>query len=308
MLRQATDSLVIKPRLSATARVWLVAGAIVIVAAAAAAGYWGGRAALSDSLARRQAEIEALERRLQAAGERSQSLAADLKAARAAQDSGDAADFEAMEARFERQRRALAQRLETVRSSLEGELQDARRRLAATRELLEQARSSLSKVTRQIQIDQTAYQALREELEASNSQITELASELKFYRSIISPADGRSGVRIQEFRVRPEDGDGNLFRYRLVLIQALDHESRVKGRVRFEVSGAADGGRQVLRVPGDGQKPITAEFKYFQNLVGTFELPRAFIPAEVAVIFESEDEAVVERTYPWPGPSSGSDA
>lgn len=186
-----------------------------------------------------------------------------------------------------------------LRKSLEARLQATRDQLDVTREQLEETKSSLTKVTRQLQIDKSAYKELRKELEASNTEITDLASELKFYRSIISPADGRSGVRIQDFQVESVDAE-NEYRYRLILIQALEHEDSVKGMVRFEISGTQDDSTRTIHVPVDSGEHIVAEFKYFQNFAGTLKLPTGFMPAEITVIFEAEDDAVVKRNYPWP--------
>jgi len=187
----------------------------------------------------------------------------------------------------------------SLRQKLEVELRATRERLDITREQLEETKSSLTKVTRQLQIDKSAYTELRKELENSNAQITELAGELKFYRSIISPADGRSGVRIQDFQVRPTETAGE-YHYRLILIQALEHEDNVKGVVRFEINGTQGEQNKTVHEPDESGGDIGAEFKYFQNFTGTFKLPEGFMPAEVTVIFEGRNDAIVERLYPWP--------
>lgn len=186
-----------------------------------------------------------------------------------------------------------------LRRGLVARLDATRAELAATREQLEETKSSLTQVTRQLQIDKSAYKQLRKELETSTIQITELGNELKFYRSIISPADGRSGVRIQDFQVQPADVEDE-YRYRLILIQALEHEEDVKGIVRFEISGTEGGVEKTIHAPSESGQRISAEFKYFQNFAGTFRLPAGFMPAEITVVFEAEDEAVVQRMYPWP--------
>lgn len=287
MLRKSTDSLVIKPRLSPAARLGLIVAAVLVVAGASLGGYWGGRAVLYERLASRAEEIERLEAQLSEARARRREAAAEHEAAR-----------RRLIAEAEADRERMAAELQDVREALQADLATARDKLEDTRRRLAETRSSLTKVTRQLQIDQTAYAELRKELEASNRQITELASELKFYRSIISPADGRSGVRIHEFDLRPTGTDRE-YRYRLILIQALDHESSVQGSVRFEVSGTQRGEQRVIQTPSESGDPLPAEFKYFQNFVGTFAFPAGFMPAEVKVIFEADD-AVVQRTYPWP--------
>lgn len=261
MLRKPADELVIKPRLSGPKRLAVVLAAMAVVAGASLAGYWGGRSTTQERLDSSASHIESLEAKLKESGEL---------------------------------RRNLEQEYGASRDKLESDLKTTRERLADTRVQLEEAQSSLAKVTRQLQIDQSAYRELRKQLEESNEQITDLASELKFYRSIISPADGRSGVRIQDFEVEPTDAD-NEYSYRLTLIQALDHEKSVKGTVRFEINGTEGGASRTIRSP----EHISADFKYFQNFAGTLNLPDDFTPAEIKVIFEADDNAVVQRTYPW---------
>ncbi|MBS1269921.1 MAG: Chromosome partition protein Smc [Gammaproteobacteria bacterium] len=214
---------------------------------------------------------------------------------------GRAAMYDKLESRNQ-QIDTLGKRLHegrTLRRNLETQLDNTRRKLDATHRQLAKTKSSLTKVTGQLQIDNSAYKELRRELEASTQEIAELGSELKFYRSIISPADGRSGVRIQDFNVQPTDSEYE-YRYRLTLIQALEQKDPVKGIVRFEIAGSEEGTSRIIRSPGGPQQHISVEFKYFQNFAGTFSLPAEFIPAEIQVIFEADDNAVVQRLYPWP--------
>lgn len=281
MLRESTDSLVIKPRLSSTARLAIAAAAIVIVAGASLAGYYGGRAVLYQRVESSARETAALEEALRESRESRRE----------------------QQAEFEAERKRLIADFQSVREELEA----SRDKLESTRRRLEDTESSLIRVNRQLQIDQTAYKALREELEASNRQITELAGELKFYRSIISPADGRSGVRIQQFDLQPT-GTAYEYRYRLVLIQALAHDESARGGVRFEIIGTQGGESRTIRSPSEARASIPAEFRYFQNFVGTFTFPADFTPAEIKVIFEADDEAVVQHTYPWPALHSRGDA
>ncbi|MFZ0485534.1 MAG: DUF6776 family protein [Arenicellales bacterium] len=266
MLRKPTDDLVIKPRMSAPVRLAVVLAAIAVVVGASVGGYWGGRAVIHQRLVSTSAEVEALTAKLQ-----------------------DSRDL----------RRDLSSDYNAKRDKLEAELKAAHDSLESTRQQLEEAKSSLTKVTRQLQIDQTAYQELRKQLDDSDKQITDLGSELKFYRSIISPADGRSGVRIQDLELEPTD-TANEYRYRLTLIQALEHETQAKGTVQFEISGTEGGAQKTIHAPEPSQKQIPADFKYFQNFAGTFTFPADFTPAQIKVIFKAKDNAVVQRTYPWP--------
>lgn len=307
MLRKSTDSLVIKPRLSAQARLALITAAILTVVGASLAGYYSGRAVLHQRLESRGQEIASLKENLRESRTLRREQQAESRAVRERLSAELQAAREQLESSLEAERNRMQSALDAERERLQAELEAARGRLEATRSRLDSTQSSLTKVTRQLQIDQAAYKELRKELEASNRQITELASELKFYRSIISPADGRSGVRIQEFGVQPTNTEHE-YRYRLILIQALEHDDSVKGSVRFEISGTEGGETRTIRAPAAPGDPIPVEFKYFQNFVGTFMFPADFMPAEVTVIFEADDEAVVQRTYPWLEHGSREDA
>lgn len=183
---------------------------------------------------------------------------------------------------------------EQYRINLQKELEQANSHM-------EETKSSLAKARRQLQIDQAAYQELRNDLDNSNQQIAELANEIKFYRSIISPADGRSGVRIQAFEINKTQAPSE-FRYKLILIQALEHEVEVDGSVRFEIVGQLGEQVDTVTVPTADENGIPAKFKYFQNLVGSFELPQGFLPAQVKVVFAGNDQenAQVQSVFPWP--------
>jgi len=176
-------------------------------------------------------------------------------------------------------------------------LQDEMRKLQdENRELQE----SLARSQRTIQMDQAAYQDLDKSLKASAQEIVKLREELNFYRNIISPADKKSGLRIQNLYIEPAGG-ANQYRYKLVLIQALKHESTVQGRAIIEVSGMQVGEDTLLRFPAANERPIQVNFKYFQDIEGKLELPRNFQPKRVKVYIKtSGGTSLAEATYAWP--------
>src|SRR3990170_467363 len=136
---------------------------------------------------------------------------------------------------------------------------------------------------RALQMDQTAYQELDHALKNSAQEIVKLREELNFYRNIISPEDKRAGLRIQNLIIEPAGGV-NQFRYKLVLIQALKHERSIYGSASFEISGTQAGQDTVLKFPTPAQRPVSVNFKYFQDIEGRFELPRNFKPRQIKVV------------------------
>ena len=164
----------------------------------------------------------------------------------------------------------------------------------------QELRESLARSQRTIQMDQTAYQDLDKSLKSSAQEIVKLREELNFYRNIISPADKKSGLRIQTLYIEAAGGT-NQYRYKLVLIQALKHESTVQGRASFEISGMQVGEDMVVKVPTANERPILVNFKYFQDIEGKLELPRNFQPKRVKVTITTPGgTSMAEATYNWP--------
>ena len=176
-------------------------------------------------------------------------------------------------------------------------LQDEMRKLGNENQEL---RESLARSQRTIQMDQAAYQDLDKSLKASAQEIVKLREELNFYRNIISPADKKSGLRIQTLSIEAAGGT-NQYRYKLVLIQALKHESTVQGRASFEISGMQVGEDVVVKVPNANERSIPVNFKYFQDIEGKLELPRNFQPKRVKVTITTPGgTSMAEATYNWP--------
>jgi hypothetical protein len=164
----------------------------------------------------------------------------------------------------------------------------------------QELQESLARAQRTVQMDQAAYQDLDKSLKASAQEIVKLREELNFYRNIISPVDQKVGLRIQNLSIEPV-GTTNQFRYKLVLIQALKHESSVHGRASFEISGIQVGEDATVRVPAVNERPIQVNFKYFQDIEGKLELPRNFQPKRIKVIITSVGgTSMAEATYNWP--------
>ncbi|MHB8717214.1 MAG: DUF6776 family protein, partial [Sulfuricaulis sp.] len=176
-------------------------------------------------------------------------------------------------------------------------LRDQTRQLQDGNQKLQEA---LAGAQRTIQMDQAAYQDLDKSLKASAQEIIKLHEELDFYRNIISPADNKSGLHIQNLYIESA-GSANQYHYKLVLIQALQHENMIQGRANFEISGLRAGNEVVLRIPTANEHPIAVSFKYFQDIEGKLNLPQNFQPKRVKVYITSPGGAPIAQTvYNWP--------
>ena len=169
-------------------------------------------------------------------------------------------------------------------------------------------RERIALLERSSEIDREAREQVQNNLSSMQDEVLELREELAFYRGIVSPEDAQAGLRIQSFKVsNPSDSD--LYRYRLVLIQAIKHDRRASGRVEVTVHGVRDG--EPVSIPlrelvtGDMDE-ISYSFKYFQDFEGDMRVPAGFEPlrVDVAVLPGGRATDAVRRTIDWTEASS----
>lgn len=177
-------------------------------------------------------------------------------------------------------------------------------KLAERDELIEglERRRAILETSREI--DGETYARLEDELERLQDRIQAQEEELAFYRSIVTPADGVSGLRIQRLEIGAADAERH-HKIRLTLVQAILHKDRVRGRVRLAVAGQLDGATaelayEELAAQGD-EAPLDYDFRYFQTLERELVLPVGFEPDTVTVEARprgSRGDAVTQR-FSW---------
>ncbi|MDH5649651.1 MAG: hypothetical protein OEY67_08340 [Gammaproteobacteria bacterium] len=185
-----------------------------------------------------------------------------------------------------------------IASKKEGALRD---QIAQLQKEKEELQGAVARAERSLQMDQTAYQELDQALKVSAKEIVKLREELNFYRNIISPANKKSGLRIQSLNIEPMK-DKFHYRYKLVLIQALKHDRTIRGRASFEVSGLQAGKDTILKFPSASEKSLEVNFRYFQDVEGQIDLPKNFEPKQIKVLVTTQggQAQTVEQVYTWP--------
>lgn len=172
-------------------------------------------------------------------------------------------------------------------------LLEHRRAIEATEEALAAQAASVTELERELailrtsrDIDRETYAQVEGALARLEGTIQSQEQELAFYRGIVSPQDGDSGLRIQSLEILPGDRERR-YTLRIVLVQAIVHNRRVSGVVRLRVAGglrgeAASYGLADLNGAEPGNE-LAYEFRYFQSLERELELPVGFEPASVEV-------------------------
>jgi hypothetical protein len=151
-------------------------------------------------------------------------------------------------------------------------------------------------------LDRDAYGQVERTLGDLQSQLARQSDDLAFYRSIVSPADGIQGLRIQRFEVLP-GGTEREVRLKLTLVQAMRHESVVSGLAQITIRGMKDDAPArytIGELLGKPRAQLPFSFRYFQAIEQTVTLPEGFQAFETDVeVHSSKLRAPVQQVFPW---------
>jgi hypothetical protein len=151
-------------------------------------------------------------------------------------------------------------------------------------------------------LDRDAYGQIERTLGDLQARLARQGDDLAFYRSIVSPADGVQGLRIQRFDALAGDADREVT-LKLTLVQAMRHESLVAGLAQVTLSGTKAGAPArytVGELLGKPRAQLPFSFRYFQTLEQAVTLPEGFEPFDVAVRVQSSKlRAPIEQKFPW---------
>lgn len=171
-------------------------------------------------------------------------------------------------------------------------LEDENERLNARVAELEMAR----------RLDRDAYGQVEKTLGDLQAQLSRQGDDLAFYKSIVSPADGVQGLRIQRFDVQP-GAQPREFLIRLTLIQAMRHESIASGLAQVIVHGLQDqrpARYTVGELLGRPKAQLPFSFRYFQTVEQAVTLPEGFEAYEAEVQVRSGKLASpLQQAFPW---------
>lgn len=154
------------------------------------------------------------------------------------------------------------------------------------------------------EIDREAYKEVEESLGALQAKIQEQQDAIAFYRGIVSPADSKPGLRVQDFTLTRGVAERE-FNLRLVLVQAMKHDRKVSGTVTLSVEGSEDGKLKSYALPellpagADANWPFS--FRYFQDFDRQIVLPDGFTPERVHVEVRSRTRSIssIDESFAW---------
>lgn len=154
------------------------------------------------------------------------------------------------------------------------------------------------------EIDREAYKDVESSLIALQAKIQEQQDAIAFYRGIVSPADGKSGLRVQDLQLT-RAAEERHFNLRLVLVQAMKHDRKVSGDVAVRVEGNEGGTAKIYPLtellPADAESGWPFSFRYFQDFDRQIVLPDGFTPERIHVEVRSRTRSIssIEKSYAW---------
>ena len=184
------------------------------------------------------------------------------------------------------------------------EVERLRRQTAEQAETIDELKRQLAMLETSSEIDRETYAQVKLTLAQLEAKLQAQEEELAFYRGIISPPDGQSGLRVQSVEIAPGNAEQR-YVLRIVLMQAIAQNDRAAGVVRLALSGTLYGEPQTLgleELTGDAQiAELEYDFRYFQGLEQELVLPVGFEPAGLEVeVRPSEPRAEpLTQTFDW---------
>ena len=154
-------------------------------------------------------------------------------------------------------------------------------------------------------IDSEAYRDVEASLTELQTKIQEQRDAIAFYRGIVSPADGKSGLRVQDLRLTRGKAERE-YNIRLVLVQAMKHDRKVSGDVKLSIAGDQNGVETTYTyaqlLPDETQKNWNFSFRYFQDFERQVVLPDGFTPERVNIEVRSRTRSIasIEQSFSWP--------
>ena len=154
------------------------------------------------------------------------------------------------------------------------------------------------------EVDRESYKVVEESLLTLQVKIQEQRETIAFYRGIVSPSDGKSGLRVQDLTLTRGKQERE-FNIRLVLVQAMKHDRKVSGDVNLTIAGSIDGVEKSFvftdLLPVDAERAWIFSFRYFQNFDRLVVLPDGFTPERITVGVRSRTRSIssIEESFAW---------
>lgn len=166
----------------------------------------------------------------------------------------------------------------------------------------QQLREKLSRIEQNYQMEQRTVGECKDDLKSLQTDLIGKNESLAFYERIITPKDGRGGLRLDDIGLKKSTVKG-VYHYKATLIQTLRHDRNTSGKVTMYVTGLQDGEVKRLSLADISLTDTVNHrysFKYHQTFKGDIKIPEAFSPLRLELrIKPSGRGAAISQTFDW---------
>ncbi len=154
----------------------------------------------------------------------------------------------------------------------------------------------------QQQTNATALAALRASLASRDSELQKLKQEQAFYAKLIGVDGDRSGLGVHSIALTPVAGT-DAWNFVATLVNTAENADAAHGTLTLSVEGVRGGKLVTMAWPalaGAAAKDgVAFGFKFFQQVRGSFMLPKGSVPNRVAVTLHPKGDAEITRRLDW---------
>lgn len=153
-------------------------------------------------------------------------------------------------------------------------------------------------------VDEQALSSVQQTILALREQISQLEEDVLFYKQILSPENQEIGLVIGQLNLMQTENPA-VIRYKLEIKQQGSNEEQISGYANVNVLGMQDAHEVSipLRSLSDDvdSLDIRVQFRYFQNIEGTMQLPDNFEPQkiQILVVAEGANAKTVQKSFGW---------
>jgi len=174
--------------------------------------------------------------------------------------------------------------------------------LQAERDRLDEERSRSTVAEREADVVRRANALLRESERERQDEIANLQADLEFYRRLGGASGSQGPLTVHYLELQPTQSP-RVYRVIISLTQNLRWASSTSGSVQLSVDGISDGVAAHLaykQILAESDKPLSFQFKYFQQLEQLITLPEGFEASRLTVRLKSSSlKAPVEQSWEW---------
>jgi Family of unknown function (DUF6776) len=164
-------------------------------------------------------------------------------------------------------------------------------------------RQQVANLERSQAINTRAKNEIQTTISALKSEISQLQTDVSFYKGIMAPSDNNKGLQVQIVQLSATS-ENKRYAYKIVLAQVASNRKYVSGVVAVNLIGTREGEQEILPLRDVSEVKelgMNFKFRYFQDFEGELILPEGFVPQQLQIVAQSKGKNAsrVEKSVDW---------